>query len=227
MDSLAIVQLPGNNITLRPSSWLRVALFMVINMRRFGECNWILSGSTSGHSRRTTAKEDCTPEEMSSPGPRSKTAEDGDGNVGKTIKLITQDKKRTWIRLITQDKKHTWISAIKLTFVPSNETSTALFPRCLQNMTDISRTNVHRFVEKETLESTVKIETYSVTKVKMCLVKYEDYEEIFFLPPEVGVAVLVCLGAYWFHNNGKHDLRLRENNEQREPNVRLNRDKTN
>ena len=25
----------------------------------------------------------------------SKTAEDGDGNVGKTIKLITQDKKRT------------------------------------------------------------------------------------------------------------------------------------
>ena len=34
-----------------------------------------------------------------------KTAEDGDGNVGKTIRLITQDKKRTWIRLITQDKK--------------------------------------------------------------------------------------------------------------------------
>ena len=27
----------------------------------------------------------------------SKTAEDGDGNVGKTIKLITQDKKRTWL----------------------------------------------------------------------------------------------------------------------------------
>ena len=25
----------------------------------------------------------------------SKTAEDGDGNVGKTIKLITEDKKRT------------------------------------------------------------------------------------------------------------------------------------
>ena len=25
----------------------------------------------------------------------SKTTEDGDGNVGKTIKLITQDKKRT------------------------------------------------------------------------------------------------------------------------------------
>ena len=37
-----------------------------------------------------------------------------------------------------------------------------------------------------------KIETYSVTKVKIYLVKYEDYEEIFFLPPDVGVAVLVC-----------------------------------
>ena len=24
-------------------------------------------------------------------------------------------------------------------------------------------------------------------------VKYEDYEDIFFLPPNVGVAVLVCL----------------------------------
>ena len=33
--------------------------------------------------------------------------EDDDGNVGKTIKLITQDKKRTWI------------CEIKLTFVPS------------------------------------------------------------------------------------------------------------
>ena len=32
---------------------------------------------------------------MSLLGTLSKTAEDGDGNVGKTIKLITQDKKRT------------------------------------------------------------------------------------------------------------------------------------
>ena len=36
-----------------------------------------------------------------------KAVEDGDGNVGKTIKLITQDKKRTWI------------CEIRLTFVPS------------------------------------------------------------------------------------------------------------
>ena len=26
----------------------------------------------------------------------------------------------------------------------------------------------------------------------ICLIKYEDYEEIFFLPPDIGVAVLVC-----------------------------------
>ena len=32
-----------------------------------------------------------------------------------------------------------------------------------------------------------------ICKVKMCLQKYEDYEEIFFLPPDVRVAVLVCL----------------------------------
>ena len=35
------------------------------------------------------------------------------------IRLITHDKKRTWIRLITQDKKRTWICEIKLIFVPS------------------------------------------------------------------------------------------------------------
>ena len=40
-------------------------------------------------------------------GPLSKTAEDGNSNVGKTR------------RLIREDKKHTWIYEIKLTFVPS------------------------------------------------------------------------------------------------------------
>ena len=39
---------------------------------------------------------------------RAQTAEDGDGNVGKTIKPIIEDKKRC-----------TWICEIKLTFVPS------------------------------------------------------------------------------------------------------------
>ena len=55
-----------------------------------------------------------------------------------------------------------------------------------QNVADISRTKVHRFVQKETLES-AKIETHRKTKLKICLVKCEDYEE-----PDVGVAVLVC-----------------------------------
>ena len=40
-------------------------------------------------------------------GTSRKTAEDGHGNIGKTI------------RLITQDKKHKWMSEIKQTFVPS------------------------------------------------------------------------------------------------------------
>ena len=63
----------------------------------------------------------------------------------------------------------------------SNETSAAPFARFLQNVADISRTNVHHFVQEETLESTVispKIETYRVTKETICLIKYEDFEEI-------------------------------------------------
>ena len=36
----------------------------------------------------------------------------------------------------------------------SNETSTATFSRCLQNMADISGTNAQRFVQEETLGST-------------------------------------------------------------------------
>ena len=59
----------------------------------------------------------------------SKTAEDGDGKVCKTRRLITQDKKRTWM------------CEIKLAFMPScSQVRLQLlhwFPRCLQNMTDI------------------------------------------------------------------------------------------
>ena len=35
----------------------------------------------------------------------------------------------------------------------SNETPTAPFPRCVQNVADISRTIVHRFIQEETLDS--------------------------------------------------------------------------
>ena len=89
-----------------------------------------------------------------------------------------------------------WNEADVCAVLLSNETSTAPSPCCLQNMADISRTNIHRFVQEETLESTEfqqKIETYRVTKVKICLIKYKDYEEIFFLPPNIGVAFLVCI----------------------------------
>ena len=60
-------------------------------------------------------------------------------------------------------------------------------------MADISRTNVQRLRDAEVNRISAKIETYSVTKVKICLEKHKDYEEIFFLPPDVGVAVLICL----------------------------------
>ena len=85
-----------------------------------------------------------------------------------------------------------WNKADICAVLLSNETSTAPFPRCLQNVADISRTNIHRFVQEEHWIS-AKIGTYRVTKVKIYLVKYKHYEEIFFLPPDIGVAVLVCL----------------------------------
>ena len=86
---------------------------------------------------------------------KNKTAEDGDCNIGKTIRLITEDKKQT-------NLKHMW-NKVDIRAVPlSCETSTAPF----------WRTDVHRFVQEETLESTAKIETYRVTKVKIYLIKY-------------------------------------------------------
>ena len=43
----------------------------------------------------------------------------------------------------------------------------------------------------------------------ICLVKYEDYEETFFLTPDVGIAVLVCFrplltvcGLRWWVRSG-------------------------
>ena len=39
----------------------------------------------------------------------------------------------------------------------------------------------------------MKIETFRVTKVKIGLVKYKNYKEIFVLPPVVAVVVLACL----------------------------------
>ena len=43
-----------------------------------------------------------------------------------------------------------WNKADICTVLLSKETSTASFPRCLHNVTDISRTNVHHFVQVET-----------------------------------------------------------------------------
>ena len=49
----------------------------------------------------------------------------------------------------------------------------------------------------------MKIEAYRVTKVKIYLVKYKDQEEIFFLPPDVGVAILVCLSSLFVYIRGR------------------------
>ena len=47
-----------------------------------------------------------------------------------------------------------WNKADICAVLLSNETSTAPFPRCLKNLADISRSNIHRFVQEETLYST-------------------------------------------------------------------------
>ena len=64
----------------------------------------------------------------------------------------------------------------------SNETSTAPFLRRLQNVADISRTSPSSG-DAGVNGISAKIETHRVTKVKIYLVKHEDYEEIVFLPP--------------------------------------------
>ena len=56
----------------------------------------------------------------------------------------------------TRQKAHVnmWNKADICAVLLSNETSTDPFPRCLQNVADISGTNIHRFVQEETLGST-------------------------------------------------------------------------
>ena len=100
--------------------------------------------------------------------------EDGDSNVGKTI------------RIITQDKKCARICEIKLTLVPSCSQMrlqllhfNAIYktwPTFQELMFIVSfrrrRWSQRNFSEKRNIQA--------ITKVKICLVKYEDYEEIFF-----------------------------------------------
>ena len=59
-----------------------------------------------------------------------------------------------WNSSMKKSYVNMWNKADICTVLLSNETSTAPFPRCLQNVADISRTNVHRFVQEETLEWT-------------------------------------------------------------------------
>ena len=118
---------------------------------------------------------------------------------GRRRQRLQQDKK--------QDKKRTWICEIKLAIVPSWAQMRlqllhfhAVFKTwpTFQELTS----NVSFRRRRWSHGISAKIETYRITKVKMCSVKYEDYEEMFFLPPDVGVAIIVCLrsllSAAWY-----------------------------
>ena len=64
------------------------------------------------------------------------------------------------------------------------------FLHCLQNVANISGTNVHRLIEEEMPDRNIQA---TQSKDILLMIKYEDYEEISFLPPDIGVAILVCL----------------------------------
>ena len=122
----------------------------------------------------------------------SKTAEDGDGNVGKTIRLITEDKKRTWI------------CKIKLTFVPScSQMRLQLlhFHIVFKTWPTFQElTSIVSFRRRWSQWNFSERETYTVTKVNMC----EDYGRNIFLASDIGVAVLVyvdCAGGYRLYIN--------------------------
>ena len=66
----------------------------------------------------------------------------------------------------------------------TNETSTAPFPRCLQNAADISGIKVRGFVQEETLESTEfkRKQKYTLqgNQIKYILCKIPGFRRIFF-----------------------------------------------
>ena len=94
-----------------------------------------------------------------------KQAEDADG---KTIRLITEDKKRTRIRRITEDKKRTWITLI----TPDKKRT--------WNKADICAVPL----SNETCAVfSAKINTLYSKKLKTNLQKYKDYGTFSLLLP--------------------------------------------
>ena len=73
----------------------------------------------------------------------SETAEDGDGNVGKTIRLISYRRQKAHVNM--------WNKADICAVLLSNDSSTAPFLRRPLNLINISRTNDNYFVQEETL----------------------------------------------------------------------------
>ena len=105
----------------------------------------------------------------------------------------------------TRQRAHVnmWNKADICAILLSNETSTAPFARCLQNVADISRTNVHRFVQKETLESTEFQRKRNIqgNQSKDMFSKIRGLRRNIFFASDVGVVVLVCLRSLLNPNN--------------------------
>ena len=126
----------------------------------------------------------------------SKTVEDDEENVDKTI------------RLIAEDKKCTWLCEIRLTFVPYCSRVRRQFLRfhvvcktwsIFQELTSIFSFRKRRWKQLKFNENRNK----SVTKAKICSEKHNNCVEIFLLLTDVAVVVrvLICLSSLIPHND--------------------------
>ena len=131
-------------------------------------------------------------------------------SVGKTIVLITRDKKA---------HVNMWNKADIRAVLLSNETSTAPFPRCLQNVESVQElASIFSFWRRHWSQrnSNFQRNRHSVDKENRCLRKYE-YKEIFFLPPRrwpwrCRPCLLMVVGCY--QTKGRKNTRSLENSAQ-------------
>ena len=118
------------------------------------------------------------------------------------------------IRLITQDKKRAWICEIKLTFVPSWSQMRlqllhfhAVFKTWLtfQELTSINSFRRRRWSERDSGEN----RNIQGNQRNDMLNKIRGLVRNFFLPPDVAVAVLVCLRSLIYPRSRARELEIR------------------